>query len=246
MNRKLKKSRAIEYAILCYAVVLMLLVGPIGILDSSRVAAGNQTTAGQTEPVGQDDRIQQVFIADGGYLESISIFAENDLSRKVVNLSISNDLGETVFSRNVALDTYEAPGFFTVPVEFQTEAGRAYVWQISHPEEELVLGWQNTGESGLTVYGNYYYVDEDGQIQEQIGQNILMRFTYANPLSLWKKGALMAGIALIAGFFCAADRKCRQKEPEKPGGEGAVAVPCSLQSADRGRSGRLARGCASV
>lgn len=201
MNRKLKKSRAIEYAILCYAVVLMLLVGPIGILDSSRVVAGNQTTAGQTEPVGQDDRIQQVFIADGGYLESISIFAENDLSRKVVNLSISNDLGETVFSRNVALDTYEAPGFFTVPVEFQTEAGRAYVWQISHPEEELVLGWQNTGESGLTVYGNYYYVDEDGQIQEQIGQNILMRFTYANPLSLWKKGALMAGIALIAGFF---------------------------------------------
>ena len=201
MNRKLKRSRAIEYAILCYAAVLMLLIGPAGILDSSRVVEGNRTAAGQTEPVGQDDRIQQVFIADGGYLESISIFAENDLSRKVVNLSVSNDLGETVFSRNVALDTYEAPGFFTVPVEFQTEAGRAYVWQISHPEEELVLGWQNTGESGLTVYGNYYYVDEEGQSQEQIGKNILMRFTYANPLSLWKKGALMAGIALIAGFL---------------------------------------------
>lgn len=201
MNRKLKRSRAIEYAILCYAVVLMLLIGPIGLLDTTRVVAGNQTTAGWTEPVGSDDRIQQVFIADGGYLESISIFAENDLSRKVVNLSISNDLGETVFSRNVALDTYEAPGFFTIPVEFQTEAGRAYVWQISHPEEELVLGWQNTGESGLTVFGNYYYVAEGGQIQEQIGQNILMRFTYSNPLSLWKKGALMAGIALIAGFL---------------------------------------------
>ena len=201
MNRKLKRSRAIEYAILCYAVVLMLLIGPIGLLDTTRVVAGNQTTAGWTEPVGSDDRIQQVFIADGGYLESISIFAENDLSRKVVNLSISNDLGETVFSRNVALDTYEAPGFFTISVEFQTEAGRAYVWQISHPEEELVLGWQNTGESGLTVFGNYYYVAEGGQIQEQIGQNILMRFTYSNPLSLWKKGALMAGIALIAGFL---------------------------------------------
>ena len=201
MNRKLKRSRAIEYAILCYAVVLMLLIGPIGLLDTTRVVAGNQTTAGWTEPVGADERIQQVFIADGGYLESISIFAENDLSRKVVNLSISNDLGETVFSRNVALDTYEAPGFFTIPVEFQTEAGRAYVWQISHPEEELVLGWQNTGESGLTVFGNYYYVAEGGQIQEQIGQNILMRFTYSNPLSLWKKGALMAGIALFAGFL---------------------------------------------
>lgn len=212
MNRKLKRSRAIEYAILCYAVVLMLLIGPIGLLDTTRVVAGNQTTAGWTEPVGSDDRIQQVFIADGGYLESISIFAENDLSRKVVNLSISNDLGETVFSRNVALDTYEAPGFFTIPVEFQTEAGRAYVWQISHPEEELVLGWQNTGESGLTVFGNYYYVTEGGQIQEQIGQNILMRFTYSNSLSLWKKGALVAGIALIAGFLILLTENAARKE----------------------------------
>ena len=66
MNRKLKRSRAIEYAILCYAVVLMLLIGPIGLLDTTRVVAGNQTTAGWTEPVGSDDRIQQVFIADGG------------------------------------------------------------------------------------------------------------------------------------------------------------------------------------
>ena len=201
MNRKLKKSRAIEYAILCYAAVLMLLIGPVGILDTTRVVAGSQTAAGQTEAVGGNDRIQQVFIADGGYLESISIYAQNDLSRKIVNLTISNDLGETVFSRNVALDTYEAPGFFTVPVEFQTEAGRAYVWQISHPEEDLILGWQNTAESGLTVLGNYYYVDAEGQIREQVGQNILMRFTYAAPLGLLKKAALMAGTALAAGLL---------------------------------------------
>lgn len=200
MNRKLKRSRAIEYAILCWAAILILLIGPAGILDGVRTVAGNQTTAGWTEAVGADDRIQQVFLADGGYLKSISIFAENDLSRKVVNFSVSNDLGETLFSRNVALDAYSAPGFFTIPVEFQTEAGRAYVWQISHPEEELTLGWQNTGESGLTVYGNYYLVKEGGT-QEQIGKNILMRFTYADPFSLPAKAALTAGIALLAGFF---------------------------------------------
>ena len=49
MNRKLKRSRAIEYAILCYAAVLMLLVGPAGILDGVRTVAGNQATAGTTE-----------------------------------------------------------------------------------------------------------------------------------------------------------------------------------------------------
>ena len=70
MNRKLKRSRAIEYAILCYAAVLMLLVGPIGLLDTVRVEEGNPAVTGVTEAAGQDERIQQVFIADGGYLES--------------------------------------------------------------------------------------------------------------------------------------------------------------------------------
>ena len=139
MNRRLKKSRAIEYIILCYAVLLMILIGPVGILDTVRVEGGTEVISGQTQAVGENERIQQVFIADGGYLEKISIYAENDLSGKVINLSISDELGETVFSRNVALNAYEAPGYFTVPVEFQTVAGRAYVWQISHPEEEVVL-----------------------------------------------------------------------------------------------------------
>ena len=104
MNRKLKKSRAIEYIVLCYAAVLILLAGPLGIFDGTRQITGNETPAGTSQLIDQDSRIQQVFIADGGYLEKISIYAMEDLSRKVINLTISDELGETVFSRNVALD----------------------------------------------------------------------------------------------------------------------------------------------
>ena len=140
MNRKIRKYRAIEYIILCYAAVLMLLIGPLGIFDGSREVSGNENVQGKTAAVTQDARIQQVFIGDGGYLEKISIYAIQNLSRRVVSLTISDELGETVFSRRVALDTYEAPGFFTIPVEFQTVQGRAYVWEISHPEEAVELG----------------------------------------------------------------------------------------------------------
>ena len=42
---------------------------------------------------------------------------------------------------------------------------------------------------------------KEGGTQEQIGKNILMRFTYADPFSLPAKAALTAGIALLAGFF---------------------------------------------
>lgn len=201
MNRKIKKSRAIEYVILCYAAVLMLLIGPLGVLDGTMVLEGTSQTAGQTMPVGTDERIQQVFIGNGGYLEKIGIYAENDLSRKVVNLSVSDDQGEVVFSRNVALDPYQAPGFFVVPVEFQTEPGRGYVWQISHPETEVVLGWQNTAQSGLSCYGNYYYMDAAQQISEQVGQNIPMQFHYADPVSFAHKCGILAGIAAVAAFL---------------------------------------------
>ena len=89
MNRKLKKSRAIEYIVLCYAAVLILLAGPLGIFDGTRQITGNETPAGTSQIIAQDSRIQQVFIADGGYLEKISIYAMEDLSRKVINLTIS-------------------------------------------------------------------------------------------------------------------------------------------------------------
>ena len=128
MNRKIRKYRAIEYIILCYAAVLMLLIGPLGIFDGSREVSGNENVQGKTAAVTQDARIQQVFIGDGGYLEKISIYAIQNLSRRVVSLTISDELGETVFSRRVALDTYEAPGFFTIPVEFQTVQGRKRRW----------------------------------------------------------------------------------------------------------------------
>lgn len=201
MNRKIKKYRAIEYIILCYAAVLMLLIGPLGIFDGSREVSGNENVQGKTAAVTQDARIQQVFIGDGGYLEKISIYAIQNLSRRVVSLTISDELGETVFSRRVALDTYEAPGFFTIPVEFQTVQGRAYVWEISHPEEAVELGYQQTADAGIGVYGNYYFMGSDQKIDEQVGNNIIMRFQYADKLSFLQKVAILSAIALAAGFY---------------------------------------------
>ena len=54
MNRKIRKYRAIEYIILCYAAVLMLLIGPLGIFDGSREVSGNENVQGKTAAVTQD------------------------------------------------------------------------------------------------------------------------------------------------------------------------------------------------
>lgn len=201
MNIQIEKKRATEYVILCFALLCILLVGPVGLLDRTRQISGNETVSGVTQTVGAGERIQQVFIADGGHLESVGIYASSDLSRKVFRFSIYDELGETLFSRNVALDAYEAPGFFSVPVEIDTVAGRAYVWQISQAETEFALGWQETARAGIGIYGNYYYVGADDRIQEQVGYNIPMRLVYSAPVSAAGKAGLIAGICVIAGFF---------------------------------------------
>ena len=62
---------------------------------------------GKTAAVTQDARIQQVFIGDGGYLEKISIYAIQNLSRRVVSLTVSDELGETVSVSYTHLDVYK-------------------------------------------------------------------------------------------------------------------------------------------
>lgn len=201
MNVNILKNRAIEIVILCYALLLMLLVGPVGVLDGSRVTQGSLDHVEETLPVAGQGKIQQVFLADGGYLEKIGIYAVSDFSRKAFRMTVYDELGEVLFSRKVAAEAYEAPGFFYVPVEFDTEPGRAYVWQIGLPETELVFGRQNTADTVAGLYGNFYYVKEGGAPQEQVGENIPISLVYADPVSAAGKAAMMAGIGVVAAFL---------------------------------------------
>lgn len=201
MNIKIEKKRAIEWVILLFALLCILAAGPAGVLDGTRQTAVNHVVSGLTPPAGANQRIQQVFIADGGYLEKLSIYAENDLYVNVFHLTIYDELGEVLFYRDVTAERYEVPGYFTIPVNFQTAAGRAYVWEISHPEWDIILGWQNTAEAGIGGLGNYYYVDENAQIHEQVGRNVLMKLTYSDPLSTIKKAAIIVGIVMISALL---------------------------------------------
>lgn len=200
MNVKILKNRAIESIIFCYALLLMLLVGPVGLLDGSRVTQGMQEHVEETLPVTGQNKIQQVFLADGGYLEKIGIYAANDFSRNAFSMTVYDELGEVLFSRKVAAEAYEAPGFFYVPVEFDTEPGRAYVWQIGLPETDLVFGRQNTADTVAGLYGNFYYVEEGGETREQVGENIPISLVYSDPVSAAGKAAMMAGIGVAAAF----------------------------------------------
>ena len=64
------------------------------------------------------------------------------------------------------------------------------------------LAWENTGETGLTCFGNYYVL-ADGQTSEQTAQNIVMRLVYTDSPAAWKVGCLMGALCAAAFLLCA-------------------------------------------
>ena len=95
--------------------------------------------------------------------------------------------------------------------------------EISHPEEAVELGYQQTADAGIGVYGNYYFMGSDQKIDEQVGNNIIMRFQYADKLSFLQKAVILFVIALAAGFPCCLWKIMREKKNYQ-GCEGTVGI----------------------
>jgi len=210
MNRKIKCYKAVICIVLFYAVILGCLLGPVGILEKDRIVAGTEVLAGETLDIHADNRLQQVFIADGGYLRYLDIYVTSpEAAGKFFRLMVYDETNEILINKEVLLDNTDVyPGYMRLPVGIETVAGRAYVWQLQgtsgNVSGPIRLGWQNTGETGVTNLG-YYYVVEGDNITTYEAQNVLMRQVYTQSPSGIKMaalfGVLILGSLLLCGVF---------------------------------------------
>lgn len=205
MNRRITCYKAIILAILFYAVLVCGLLWNGKILKKDRVVSGAETVAGSTVEVDTDRMIQQVFLADGGFLRYLDIYVTSpDSCGKFYRFMVYDETNEILYNEEILLpytDVY--PGYMRLPVGIETVAGRAYVWQLQGVEEPMTLGWQNTGETGAVNLG-YYYSVEDGNVTTYEAKNILMRQVYSQGPSAKKLAALMGAVMLTALAACAA------------------------------------------
>lgn len=203
MNRKIRAYRAITYIVLFYLAAACFLLGPGGILKKDRLVAGNEVPAGTTE-VRQDRQIQQVFIAEGTYLKYLDICVASEGSAwRAYRLRLYNDQNEMLINREINMIQEDTPGFWRIPLGVETEPGRLYFWQLQGTDWSMELAYENTGETGLTTYGNYYVL-ENGESVMQEAQNIVMRLVYTDSPSGRKRAALYAGLILLAVTLIAA------------------------------------------
>ena len=207
MNRKVTCYRAVIYTILFYTVLAVCLLGLTDILKKDRVVAGAEKIAGETVEMDLDPgrKIQQVFIADGGYLRYLDIYVTSPESAgQFFRLMVYDETNEILYNEEIMLsETEEYPGYMRLPVGIETVAGRAYVWQLQSAGGVMRLGWQNTAETGMTNLGYYYSIEYD-EITTYEAQNVLMRQVYTHSPSRMKMAVLLGGICGMAFIVCAA------------------------------------------
>lgn len=204
MNRKIRAHRAITYIVLFYLAAACLLLGPVGVLKKDRLVAGTEVPVGTTE-VRQDRQVQQVFIAEGTYLKYLDVYVTSKSSAwQTYWLRLYNDQNEMLINREINMnqDQEDIPGVWRIPLGIETEPGRIYFWQLQGTSRPMELAYENTGETGLTTYGNYYVL-ENGESMMQEAQNVVMRLVYTDGPSGEKMTALYAGMLLLAAALIA-------------------------------------------
>lgn len=200
MNRRIKTYHAITYIVLFYLAAVILLLGPGGVLKKDRLLQGNERAVG-TATVRLDRQIQQVFICEGTYLKYLDLYVTSPESAgKNYRLLVYDELNQRLVNREIAMPETEIPGFLRIPLGIETVPGRAYVWQLQGTDTPMELAFENTGETGLVVFGNYYIL-ENGEVSMQETQNIVMRLTYTDSPSAKKMAVLYAVLILAAALI---------------------------------------------
>lgn len=203
MNRKIKLCHAITYIILFYLAAAIFLLGPMGVLKKDRTIAGSENPIG-TVQVSLEQQVQQVFVAEGTYLRYLEIYVTSEESQdKDYHLYLYNEDNEVLINKEIRMPESEVPGFLRIPVGIETVPGKMYVWQLKGIKVPMDIAYENTGETGLLTFGNWYFL-KDGTSEMQTAQNIVMRLTYTDSPSAVKMaaayGILIVLAAVLIGF----------------------------------------------
>lgn len=200
MNRKIKACHAITSIILFYLAAAVFLLGPGGVFKKDRLVAGSEAPAG-TAQVRLDQQIQQVFLADGSYLRYLEVYAVSGKSAgQEYHLLVYDGRNQILVNREVAMPETAVPGFFRIPVGIKTIPGQPYVWQLQGTDTPMDLAYENTGDTGLTSFGDYY-ISYNGEQSRQQAQNIVMRLVYTDSPSPKKMALIYTGLFALAAIF---------------------------------------------
>lgn len=194
MNKIIKKSRMLQYIIAVIAAVIFIVVGPLGLVKHHLTLKSTEQLAEMTEPVSVDKPALQMFVAqECEELERIHIYVCSEYIDTVLQLRVKDTAMNDLRVVTADISDMQEAGFASFEVNLPIEGGQEYYYTVESLGEEVLLGLEETADSGVTTNGTYMYDGED-----TLGLNIITRYDYMAPLSARREAIYCIGIFLLA------------------------------------------------
>ena len=193
MNKKIKKSRMLQYIIAVIAAFIILITGSLGLIKHHLTLKSTEVTAEMTDPVSVENPAMQMFIPQCEVIERIGIYVCSENANTVLQVRVKDASMNDLKVVEADISNMQEAGFVTFDIDLDVEIGKEYYYTVESLGEEVLLALEDTADSGVTTNGTYFY---DGM--EFPGVNLITRYDCVAALSPKREAAYCIGTALLA------------------------------------------------
>lgn len=212
----MKKLKSYELIIVLALILLIVLVGPVGIIKNTAENSSEPLISSVTELISDNDDLKQFFIPQHKNLESIGVVintsAENtDITdNSVMYIDVCTAQGELIKTSSVLLSGEDGTknGYKNVELGIKLDPETLYYFKVYTDGSRCALDYRNNAagpaENSMLLY-------DDNGIGD--GANCLaVRYVYKVPLKVWQ---LMFYIAFILVLAVIVREEIREYEQRK-------------------------------
>lgn len=213
MNQQIKLSQAIQYVIIGLALLIFLLIWPIGLIHETTISKSEEVVAQESEPISVEHNATQMFVAEGDNLSAVDLYVTNDMQGETITFRLYDASYTEMFNIfYVVKNGTKLPGFVHIPVDYELVKDQEYYYTLEGLTADLYVNYEDTYESTSIVNGILAY----GGI-EVSGYNIIARYEYTNALpwyfillSAVLLGAIATGLYILTAKIF--EKKATDKE----------------------------------
>lgn len=209
MNKTVKISRMIQYGIAYFALFIILITGPLGLIKHHLTLKSTEIIAGMTEPVSVDRPVMQMFVPQCEEIENLQIYVCSENINTILQLRVKDASFDDLKVVQVDISNMQEAGFVSFEINLPVQIGQEYYYTVESLGEEALLALEEDFFAGVTTNGTYYY---NGEEVPEV--NLITRYDCISPLSFKRKSAYCIGVMVLAAALIFLTKKLFEKKLE--------------------------------
>lgn len=208
MNQKIKISQGIKYVITGIAILVFLMIWPMGVIHKTEVSKSDETILRTSDPISVENNGTQMFIAEGTYLEAVELYVANDMRAETITFRVYDGAYQQLWETFYVVDPEtEFPGFIEIPIEMEMQEGWEYYYTVEGLTTDLLLYYEDTNASTSFANGTFLYGGE-----EMPGINLIIRYVYTENFAWWMVVIFAVLILVLTKAACILVDRCFEKK----------------------------------